>query len=244
LEDVFDRVPKYYIVKKKLVEMINGDVFGESNMIPSERELVKMFNVSRITAKRAVDDLVNEGYLYRIQGKGTFIQSDDAKHDLVSIMSCTEDIIKMGMKPSKELIHAEVIPADKVRQKRLQLVSGDNVLMLKRIYYADEYPLNYTTTYLPVKLFPGIEEYDFSQESIYDIIDRVYNVKITKANRTLEAILALDEVATYLKMNVREPVLLFKAITMGMVNGREIPVETFKSYYRSDRFKFYINQTR
>jgi len=91
---------------------------------------------------------------------------------------------------------------------------------------------------------PGIEEYDFSRESIYNILETKYNVRITSATRTLEAVLVTDEVADLLELDHKEPLILFRAITMGVVNGREIPIETFKSYYRSDRFKFYINQTK
>lgn len=237
-------MPKYYIIKNKIIDMINSEEFSEDGIIPSERELMSRFNVSRITVKRAIDELVNEGYLYRIQGKGTFIKSDEGNHDLVSLMSCTEDIIRMGMTPSKKLIHHSVLEADVVRIKRLQLIKGDLVLMLKRVYYADNEPLNYTTTYLPCKIFPGIEDYDFGKESIYDVIENKYGVKITKTQRTLEAVLAMDDVADYLELEQKEPVILFRAVTMGVANGKEIPIETFKSYYRTDRFKFYINQVK
>jgi len=242
MDEIYEMAPKYYTIKKKIIKMINSEEFIDSGMIPSERELMSLFNVSRITARRAVDDLVNEGYLYRIQGKGTFIKSDETDHDLISILSCTEDIIKMGKIPSKKLIYSAVIEADKVRVKRLQLLNGDKVLMLKTVYYANAEPLNYTTVYLPCKIFPDIEKYDFEKESIYKIIENVYHTKISKTRRTLEAVLALDEVAEHLEMNVRQPVILFRAVTMGIVNGKEIPIETFKSYYKSDRFKFYINQ--
>lgn len=237
-------MPKYYIVKNKIINMINTEEFIDNGMIPSERELMSMFNVSRITVKRAIDELVNEGYLYRIQGKGTFIKSDEGNHDLVSLMSCTEDIIRMGMTPSKKLIFHSVEEADVARIRRLQLSKGDKVLMLKRVYYADNEPLNHTTTYLPCKLFPGIEDYDFSKESIYDVVENKYGVKITKTQRTLEAVLVIDEAADYLELAPKEPVILFRAITMGIVNGKEIPIETFKSFYRTDRFKFYINQIK
>ncbi|MBM7871453.1 GntR family transcriptional regulator [Clostridium pascui] len=244
MEDTYSMAPKYYVVKKKIIDMINSEEFSDTGMIPSERELMTMFHVSRITARRAVDDLVNEGYLYRIQGKGTFIKSDEGNYDLVSIMSCTEDIVRMGMTPSKKLICSTVMEADKVRAKKLQLINGDKVLMLKRVYYANEEPLNYTTAYLPCKIFPGIENYDFGKESIYNIVENVYGVKITKAHRTLEAVLVTDEVAECLELNLGDPVILFNAVTMGMVNGKEVPIETFKSYYRSDKFKFYINQVK
>lgn len=244
MEHINSMVPKYYVIKNKLIEMINSEEFIDAGMIPSERELMSMFNVSRITVKRAIDELVNEGYLYRIQGKGTFIKSDEGNHDLVSLMSCTQDILRMGMNPSKKLIYRSVLEADVVRIKRLQLAKGDKVLMLKRVYYADNEPLNYTTTYLPCKIFPGIEDYDFSKESIYDVVENKYGVRITKTQRTLEAVLAIDEAADYLELAQKEPVILFRAVTMGIVNGKEIPIETFKSFYRTDRFKFYIDQVK
>jgi GntR family transcriptional regulator len=236
--------PKYFIVKNKVLEMIDREEIGSNGIVPSERELMKMFEVSRITAKKAIDDLVKEGYLYRVQGKGTFVKNDTLNQDLVSITSCTDDIIKMGMTPSKKLLAAETVFADQARMKRLQLCDGDKVFMVKRVYFADNEPLNLTTTYLPCKLFPGIENYDFGIESIYHILESKYHIRITKATRTIEAVLAVDEVSEILETGEEEPILLFRAVTLGIVNGKEVPIETFKSYYRTDKFKFYINQVK
>lgn len=241
---MYEMAPKYYIIKQKLIEMINSEEIGPDGQMPSEREIMNMFDVSRITARKAIDDLVNEGYLYRIQGKGTFVKTDEHSQDLISLMSCTEDIRRMGMTPSKKLIEAKVIPADKVRIRKLQLMDGDKVLMLKRVYCADNEPLNYTTTYLPIKLFPGIEKNDFGKESVYSVLENNYKVEITSATRTIEAVLALDDVADVLNIQPGEPLLLFRAVTMGKVNGRQVPIETFKSFYRTDKFKFFINQVR
>jgi GntR family transcriptional regulator len=235
-------VPKYYLVKQKIVEMINNEEIGPDGLVPSERELMGIFGISRITVKKAIDDLVNEGYLYRIQGKGTFVKNETLDQDLISITSCTEDIVKLGMTPSKRLLTSEVIEADKTMARKLQLGQGDKVFKVKRVYYADNDPVNLTTAYLPCKLFPMIDTYNFGIDSIYNILETKYNTKITKAIRTIEAVLAVDEVARELRMKESDPVLLFKAVTYGMVNGRELPVESFKSFYRSDKFKFYINQ--
>lgn len=224
--------------------MIDREEVGPDGMIPSERELMNMFEVSRITAKKAIDDLVKEGYVYRIQGKGTFVKNEKLNQDLVLITSCTEDIIKMGMTPSKQLLAAEIMPADHARMRKLQLCGGDKVFKVKRVYYADNDPLNLTTTYLPCKLFPGIENYDFGVESIYHILETKYETSITKATRTIEAVLAVDETSEILEVDEGEPILLFRAVTLGVVNGKEVPIETFKSYYRTDRFKFYIDQVK
>lgn len=237
-----EMMPKYYILKRKLIKMIDQEEFKINEAIPSERELINMYDVSRITVRRAVDELVNEGYLYKVQGKGTYVKSDDYNQDLISITSCTEDILKLGMKPSRIVISSDVISADKKRMRNLELGENEKVFRLKRIYFANQMPVNYTTTFLPNKLFPDLQAYDYSKKSLYDVLKKIYNVKITRASRTIEAILAQDDTAEYLDVEEGMPVLLFRCVTYGIVNGKELPIENFKCCYRSDMFKFYIKQ--
>lgn len=239
-----ERVPKYYILKKTLAEKIENEEFPSDAPIPSERELMETYQMSRITVRKAIDELVNEGYLYKIQGKGTYVKSDDKSSDLFAIISCTEDVLRMGMTPSKRVTAAELVLANAKRAKALEITQDDRVFMLGRILFADQEPLNYTVAYLPEKLFPGIEHYSFDKESLYRVLQEEYGVKITKARRTIEAILARDEVAEYLDLEEGSPIILFRCITYGLVNGKEIPVENFKCYYRTDKFKFYIDQVR
>lgn len=236
------RVPKYYIVKKSIIDKIDNEEFQVSEMIPSERELMEMFSVSRITVRKAVEELEQEGYLYKVQGKGTYVKGDQNSQDLFSITSCTQDVLRLGMTPSRRIIASRVVVADKKRQRLLNLCGEEKVLQLARVYYADGEPINYTTTYLPMKHFPGLDRYDFSRESLYETLQGVYGVSITRATRTVEAVLAHGDIAENLEVADGVPLLLFQCTTMGYVNGKEVPVETFKCCYRSDKFKFYINQ--
>lgn len=235
-------VPKYYLLKQEIIRKIEAEEYTTQNLIPSERELMEQYHVSRITVRKAIDELVIEGYLYRIQGKGTYVKGDERGNDLFSLVSCTQAVRDMGMEPSKQIIVSEVINADKKRAKALNLAEKDKVLRLGRVLYADREPLNYTLTYLPLKLFPGLDKHDFARESLYQVLTGEYDVVITKARRTLEAVLVKDEIAEYLEIESRMPVILFSCVTMGIINGQEIPIENFKCYYRTDKFKFYIDQ--
>ena len=236
--------PKYIFVKHAIKAMLDQGLLEANAILPSERELMETYNVSRITVRRAVEELEQEGYLYKVQGKGTFVKGDEKRQDLISITSCTEDVLRLGMTPTRRVVGSEIIPADKKRQSRLSLTEGDRVYRLKRIYYADGEPLNFTTVYLPYKLFPGVESHDFARNSLYKILEEEYGVKITRAERTLEAVLAYEEVQEYLNIRSGVPLILFQCITYGEIKGKEYPIETFKCYYRSDRFKFCVNQVR
>lgn len=98
------KVPKYYSLKRDLVKKIEMGDYQEDMPILSERELMETYQVSRITVRRAIDELVNEGYLYKIQGKGTYIKGDTSNQDLFSISSCTEDVLRLGKRPGRRVL--------------------------------------------------------------------------------------------------------------------------------------------
>lgn len=238
-----EMMPKYYQLKHLLIQQIDQEEYKPEEAIPSERELIRMYGVSRITVRRALDELVNEGYLYKVQGKGTYVKSDERSQDLFRIASCTEIIRKLGMKPGRRVLSAGVVPADGRRRRSLELGENDKVFKLKRIYYADDTAVNYAVAFLPDKLFEGLKSYDFSKASLYAVLEKKYRVRMTRAVRTIEAILAQDKTAEYLGIKEGTPVLLFRCVTYGIVGGRELPIESLKCCYRSDMFKFSVNQT-
>lgn len=237
-----ERSPKYFILKKDIVKKIELEEYCSEDSIPSERELMEQYQVSRITVRKAIDELVMEGYLYRIQGKGTYVKTDEKSHELFAMTSCTEDVIKLGMTPMKKVIVSDIVKADTKRAKALNITTKDDVYRLGRILFADREPLNYTVTYLPVKLFPGLEKHDFACESLYQTLEQVYDARLTKARRTVEAVLAKEEIAEYLEVKEKMPIILFGCTTYAVVNGQEMPVESFQCYYRTDKYKFYIDQ--
>lgn len=239
-----ERVPKYFALKKELIQKIEEEEFGPECPIPSERELMEQYQVSRITVRRAIDELVTGGYLYKVQGKGTYVKSDDYSQNLFAITSCTDDVIRLGRNPSKKVTVSEIVPADAKRARLLNTAVGDELFRLERITMADGEPLNYTITYLPRKLFPGIEKYDYSTQSLYDLLREHYGVKFAKSRRTIEAVLTEEEIAEYLDIDEQMPVILFGSTTYGVVQGKELPIESFKCYYRTDQYKFYIEQVK
>ena len=237
-----ERVPKYFALKKDLIQKIEDEEFGPDSLIPSERELMGQYQVSRITVRRAIDELASGGFLYKIQGKGTYVKSENYSQNLFAITSCTEDVTRLGRRPSKKVTVSELVPADAKRARLLNTAVGDMLFRLERITLADGEPLNYTITYLPYKLFPGIEKHDFNTQSLYELLREEYKVKFAKSRRTIEAVLTEAKIAGHLGIDGQMPVVLFGSTTFGSVQGKEQPIESFKCYYRTDQYKFYLEE--
>ena len=236
-------MPKYQDVKRSIFERIQSGEFSAGVALPSERELIEQYQVSRITVRQAITGLVNEGLLSSVQGKGTFVQSRGGNLHLVRLTGCTEDIRNLGYTPSKKVISKEIqIPAANIRAD-LELDQGEDTLNLARIFYANKNPLNYTITNLAYRHFPGIEVIDFGVVSLYETLQTKYGLQILRAQRKIEAALPSKQIADYLMMNTSTPILFFSCITYGKLDGIEFPFESYISWYRSDRYSFYIDQS-
>lgn len=235
-------LPKYYRVKEQIKNLIEVWKERDGEPIPSERELITRFGVSRITVRRAIDELVQEGYLFRVQGKGTYIEMDHENQNLINLTSCTSEIKALGMVPSRKVLESVIVPCSVKQAHDLKINSSDRLFFLDRIYFADDIAVNRTQTYLPYSLLPDIETYDFARYSLYETLENQFGIKLTRAHRTIEAVSAEAEIAESLSIKENTPVLHFNCLTYGIAGGVEVPIEQFSCYYRSDKFKFFINQ--
>lgn len=233
---------KYREIKRALRERIASGEFKSGDAIPPERFLLEQYQVSRITVRHAIAGLVNEGLLETVQGKGTFVRTNSKNLDLVSLTSCSEDIRRLGYEPRKQVLRSEILHAPSQVAEALKLPHSSLVYMLCRVYFANEETVNYTTSYLVSQLFPGLEKYDFAVSSLYGTLLNVYGLKISHARRQIKAVSVPPDVAKYLQMEPETPILLFHSVTFGDLNGQLLPFEVYTSWYRSDKYTFFIDQ--
>lgn len=237
-------LPKYYVLKKELIDKIEKNEFKSDEQIPSERDLIQQYGFSRITVRKAIDELVNEGYLYKVHGKGTYVKDNVVQQDIVQLNSITHDILQMGKKPTRKVLRFKEDKAFDKRAEELDIGVEEKIIILDRIHYADDEAINRTIDYLPAKYFPNLTSHDLSHHSLFNTIEKEYGIKITKATRTIEAINADEEIASMLGVKKGIPILLFRGITYGLIDGKETPIESYKSYYRSDNRRFSITQIK
>ncbi len=230
-------IPLYYRVREDLRELIVSGEFKPGDRVSSERELCEQHGVSSITVKRAVLDLVREGLLYRVPGKGTFVSQPKMERNLSELTSFTEEMLHHGLRPNSTVLDARTMPASGTVARRLDLPPGEEVICLERVRFANGDPLMLEKTFLPHKLFPGLLSEDLVSQSLYDFITRKYGVSLVKARETLEPVIINDKEAQNLAVEEGAPGLLLEVIAYTDTGE---PVEYTKAIVRGDRCKYYI----
>src|SRR5450432_2399049 len=134
-------VPRYYQLKEIMRERIGTGEWKPGDLIPSERELSEQYGISRMTARQAITELVNEGLFYREQGKGTFVSRHKITQQLIHLTGFTEDISARGQRPGTKVISAAMHVADEVIAEKLHINPGTPIFRLQRLRLADEEPL-------------------------------------------------------------------------------------------------------
>lgn len=233
-------VPIYYQIEKYILQLIQNQDLKSGDIIPSERELTELFNVSRMTVRQAVMNLVNEGVLTRLKGKGTFISDQKIEQPLQGLTSFTEDMQARGLSPSSRLLSFRLVPASHSTAQHLNINEHEPVYEIKRIRLADEIPMAIETTFLSANLIKGVTE-DIVNRSLYAYIEETLQLTIDYANQVIESAAALDTDADLLHITPGAPVLLIQRLTY---LENDTPLELVQSVYRADRYKFVINMHR
>jgi GntR family transcriptional regulator len=220
--------------------MIDQGELKPGDRIPSENELSQMLNVSRITPRQALQELLDSGMVYREQGKGTFV-AESKMRDVQGFSSFTEDMLSRGMKPGSRILTQEVVSVDENLAAILHLSPGDPALHLLRLRLADEKPVAIQSTYLPYRLVPGLETEDLTDRSLFEILRRKYFVNPFWTEAAVEAAEATAEKARLLEIKPGSPVLVVRGLTF--TETFEV-VESVRTMYPGKGLAIYIGRQR
>lgn len=227
-------IPIYHQLEEYIKAQIENSELQPDEAIPSERVYADMFQISRMTIRQALTNLVNDGYLYRQKGKGTFVNKKKVEQRLQGLTSFTEDMKERGFTPGSRLVSFEIIPAGREIAERLQLKENTPVYEIKRVRLADDMPMALETTYLPANLVKGLTE-EIINQSLYQYIEEKLSLVIYEATQQIEASIAREQELRHLEIEKGSPVLLILR-TSTLKDGT--PFEFVKSAYRADRYKF------
>jgi GntR family transcriptional regulator len=211
-------VPLYLQVEATLKEMIEDTVFSLGDQIPSERELSEQLGVSRMTVRRAIQNLTDHGLLERRSTNGTYVRQPQVLRGMgkEKAMGLTQLLQQEGVVAGSKLLSFEVTRAPLKVAEKLKIRLGAQIVVLRRLRLANGEPFCVETSYIPYDLVPGLSADDFStpKSSLYVIMQDRYNIKLDKNDETLKISFATLDEAEQLEIQEGDPVILLRSVVM------------------------------
>ncbi|WP_413303561.1 GntR family transcriptional regulator [Bacillus sp. 1P10SD] len=231
-------LPLYYQLKELIKKEIEKGNLKPEEMIPSERDLGEKFEISRPTVRQAINELVNEGVLSRKKGLGTFVAKPKISQEfLENLTSFQNEMKSKGLPYSTKVIELKEVSTT----PELESVFGTDYstfIFMKRLRYIKDNPVVVVSTYIPKALAPGLINEDLTNVSLYETLQTKYNLKIQRAKRVMEAMVASEEDSKWLELEKVSAVMFIK--TTGFLDDNRV-FEFSLARYRGDLTNFTVN---
>lgn len=227
--------PLYSQLKQVIKEEIIRGTYLPGQQLPSESVFCEKYGVSRITARRAITDLVKEGVLQSLQGKGTFVKEAKVRRELISVGGFTESTMESGKTPSSQILSSTVISPDEHLMSVFKLNPDDELLNLHRLLLIDNEPFIIETSYYPLKFLPKLEQFIGEKTSTYKILKEKYNIEITRSEKTMDVVTATDYEAKLFRCDVSTPLYLIEKTAFDQYKR---PIHLSKSLFVTNKVTF------
>jgi len=234
--DTRSGIPLYIQIKEIIKNDILSGKFKAWEKIPTEKELCKLYNVSRITIQKALNVLMQEKMLVRKQGKGTFVTPFKLRRRLPKLYSFSEDMKELGLIPSSRVLEKKITKADEEMMTFLRLGPEERkITKIVRIRLANDEPVLIERTCIPYKLAPELINEDLEHGSLYTILSEKYGLILDHAEEVYEVTLAKGSEAKLLECEDPSPAFFITRVTY-LKNGE--PIELTRSIGRGDKLRF------
>ena len=234
-------VPIYSQVEALILEPIHNGQLQPGARAPSEREIAEILGISRMTARAAITNLVQSGYLYSVPGKGTFVSNPKLPQSLADLSSFTEDMEQRGLRPGARLLALDLTRNAPLEARELLGTADDDELVrVARLRLADGEPMCLESSFLSKARCLWVLGEDLETGSLYRLLE-ARGLHLQVADERLEATSVAPEQAEMLDVRPGAPVLQVTRITY--TDGAQ-PIEYVRSFYRGDRYEFRTRLTR
>ena len=233
------RIAQYKIIEQNLRESISVGHYKPGDMIPAEIDLASTYGVSRVTVRKALDNLTAQGLLQRVVGVGTFVKSQIVKEKVPQLLGFTDEITQMGMTPSTRVAAFELVRVPDQLCQTLQLEKDEMVYYIQRIRCANEIPFMLETTYMSARLFPDMS-FKILSGSKYHYVEDTLGRKIAYSEHTVTPIMPSTEVIELFGLESEQPIIKV-ANTTYLENGQVL--DFTELLYNSPKYQLrYIKQ--
>lgn len=229
--------PLFRQISDALKREIESGALAAGMLVSSENELADTWGVSRMTARAALNDLTRQNFIERRPGIGTFVIGRELRVARRSVahglLSFSEEMQSRGLQPSSRVLERGVRVADLWLATQLGISPGSRVVVLKRVRLADNEPMAIEEVHLPYDRFGGVIQTEFSNASLYEVLERDYGARPTRSEETVDAV-ALDAAsAQALSVPPGTPALRARRVTR---DASGLPISVGQTLYRVDRF--------
>lgn len=228
-------VPLYVQIKEGIRESIESGELHPLDRVPSEIELAERYGVSRMTARKAVDHLVNEGFVFRQPGKGTFVAEPKIPHGLSTRLSFSASMERLGRKLRTRILTASIVQAPPHVARTLRMLDGAAAVHLRRLRIVDGSPAALHIAYLPGQ-FAAILEADLTGSLTKAMAD--LGLGVVRAQDTVEAVVASSDEARLLKIPPGSPLVRIEGVAF---SADRQPLRYTDALYRGDKFRFALD---
>lgn len=236
-------LPIYYQIEQTIKQWITQGEYKAGDKIPSENELAAMFNVSRLTARQAISQLVQESLVVRRRGQGTFVTDNvNLIHEYnLEFTGFIDELFYQVSRSQTKWVLISKIKAPKSICGKLELPEDSEVIQIKRARFRQNRPFAYTVNYLPLELGEKIKEADLYKKPLLWIIEQDLGIEFHEAFQVIESTFADQEVAEHTQTAPGAPILFVERI---MYDEKRKPVEMVQSSYRGDLYKYTVKMRK
>ncbi len=215
-------LPRYSQLKEIIRERIRRQEWLPGSALPSERAFVEQYGMSRMTVRQALSELVNEGIVYREQGKGTFVNQSPYQAPSIRLSGFTELVEAQGQQASTQVLSAQMWPADETVATRLRIKHGQLVFRLHRLRFVNGKPLALERAHLSFIGCERLLEEDLEQHSLYRLLERKYGLPLLKAEQEIAVGVLGSEESHYLNVPIGSPAHFAQSLAY---TERDQPIE-------------------
>ncbi|HEY5981868.1 MAG TPA: GntR family transcriptional regulator [Anaerolineales bacterium] len=223
--------PLYTRIQEYIADLILSGKLAPDSKIQSERDFSEDLGVSRMTVRRAMTELVNEGLLERRHGSGTYVARPKVTYEAGELANYVEAMQKRNIATASQLLEFDQVAASKRLAEFLKLQIGDAMYRVALLRLANRVPVVLERVFVPCARCPGLEEWNLEKTTVHDLLTDVYGITPGRISQTVEAAVAADTVAQQLRVEEGFPLLMLSRITF---DGSQEPVVFSQDFLRGD----------
>ncbi len=227
--------PLYQQIREWIRQQISSGIWPEHYRLKSELDMIEELHVNRGTLRKAIADLISEGLLVTIHGRGTFVSSRTLEQPLAEdLVTFSEDLIRKGIPFETVVIEQAEIAAPQRIASLLSIPAESPIFFLNRVRTVRQEPLALIKNYVFHQQFPQITRIDFTRQGLFETLEKQFNMPLSWGQRSFQAQLADEKTAQLLAIEPGSPVMYIEQVTY--LQNRS-PIELSDIWMRGDRFR-------